>query len=138
VELLTLQRIDIGLYPLPDDDWVQGKSGLKALQYMGLGIPVVASAVGCNDRVVSHGHTGYLVHSEAEWLAALEQLIADPQLRRRQGHEGRRVVEAQFSVQANRDHYHMIFEQVYGPSHPHPAAVILPISGTTAGGPGQE
>jgi glycosyltransferase involved in cell wall biosynthesis len=114
VEIPTLQRIDIGLYPLPDDDWVQGKSGLKALQYMALGIPVVASAVGCNDRVVSHGHTGYLVHSEAEWLAALEQLIADPQLRRRLGQAGRRVVETTYSVGANRDRYLAIFAEAFG------------------------
>lgn len=120
VEIPTLQRIDIGLYPLPDDDWVQGKSGLKALQYMALGIPVVASAVGCNDRVVQHGGSGFLVRTEAEWLEALERLIADPQLRRRLGEEGRRVVEARYSVRANRDRYRAIFEQVYGKPSPVP------------------
>lgn len=118
VELPTLQRFDIGLYPLPNDDWVLGKSGLKALQYMGFGIPVVASAVGCNDRVVHHGHSGFLVHSEAEWLAAIEQLIADPQLRRRLGQAGRQVVESTYSVRANRDRYLAIFAQVYGSSRP--------------------
>jgi glycosyltransferase involved in cell wall biosynthesis len=121
VELPTLQRIDIGLYPLPNDDWVQGKSGLKALQYMALGIPVVASAVGCNDRVVHHGHTGFLVHTQAEWIEALEQLITDPQLRRQLGQEGRRVVERSYSVQANRERYLSIFQQVYGPPLPGPA-----------------
>lgn len=120
VEVATLQRIDIGLYPLPDDDWVQGKSGLKALQYMALGIPVVASAVGCNDRVVSHGRSGFLVHNDDQWLEAFEALIADPDLRRRLGQEGRRVVERTYSVQANRDRYLAIFEQAFGAPSPLP------------------
>lgn len=114
VELATLQRIDIGLYPLPDDDWVQGKSGLKALQYMALGIPVVASDVGCNDRVVRHDDTGYLVRDDQEWLDRLQQLILDPMLRRRLGMAGRQRVEAIYSVQANRDRYLKIFQDTYG------------------------
>jgi glycosyltransferase involved in cell wall biosynthesis len=114
IELQTLQRIDIGLYPLPNDDWVQGKSGLKALQYMALGIPVIASAVGCNDRVVQHGESGFLVNSEEEWIQALEQLLASPDLRRRFGEQGRKRVEQHYSVRANRRRYLTIFEGVYG------------------------
>jgi glycosyltransferase involved in cell wall biosynthesis len=120
VELPTLRRMDIGLYPLPDDDWVQGKSGLKALQYMALGLPVVASAVGCNHRVVRHGLTGYLVREEEEWLNALRRLIANPNLRRRLGEAGRHLVDSTYSVRANRDRYLAIFAGAYGtPSSTH-------------------
>ena len=45
-EVKDLQRIDIGIYPLPNEEWVLGKSGLKALQYMALGIPTVATNYG--------------------------------------------------------------------------------------------
>lgn len=126
VEMATLQRFDIGLYPLPDDPWVLGKSGLKALQYMGLGIPVVASAVGCNDRVVADGHTGFLVSSEAEWIERLERLIGDPALRQRLGACGRQRVESTYSVRANRDRYLAIFEEVYGPSSASASAAAQP------------
>ncbi|MEI9806555.1 MAG: glycosyltransferase [Bacteroidota bacterium] len=55
-EIETLQRMDIGLYPLPlDEEWVYGKSGLKALQYMALGLPVIATAIGANFRVIKEG-----------------------------------------------------------------------------------
>jgi glycosyltransferase involved in cell wall biosynthesis len=113
MEIPTLQRIDIGLYPLPDDEWVQGKSGLKALQYMALGIPVVASAVGCNDRVVRHGETGYLVRDDKEWLTTLVRLIQNPQLRRRLGRAGRELVENTYSVHANCDRYLQIFDHTF-------------------------
>ncbi len=84
-EVTDLQRIDIGLYPLPDEEWVLGKSGLKALQYMALGIPTVATAVGANFRVIEDGVSGFLVRSDSEWIDALSRLIDDPELRLRIG-----------------------------------------------------
>ena len=57
-EVDDLQAIDIGVYPLPLDDWVIGKSGLKAIQYMAFGLPVVASDAGITSRVVRGGATG--------------------------------------------------------------------------------
>ncbi|MEB3259757.1 MAG: glycosyltransferase family 4 protein, partial [Cyanobacteriota bacterium] len=126
VELPTLQRMDIGLYPLPDDPWVQGKSGLKALQYMALGVPVVATAAGCNDRVVADGVTGYLVSSEADWLAGLERLLTDPDLRRRLGHAGRARVEASYSLRANRDRYLAILQATVGQPSPPASRGPLP------------
>ncbi|MBC7654935.1 MAG: glycosyltransferase, partial [Oligoflexus sp.] len=47
-ELHNLQRINIGLHPLPDEEWVYGKSGGKLVQYMAVGIPIVATAIGPN------------------------------------------------------------------------------------------
>ena len=89
-EVQDLQEIDIGIYPLPiDDDWVLSKSGLKALQYMAVGVPMVATNVGSTPTVVKHGRNGLLVETEDQWLEALEQLIDDSELRRRLGANGR-------------------------------------------------
>lgn len=114
-EVADLRRIDVGLYPLPDDEWVLGKSGLKALQYMALGIPPVATAVGANFRVIEDGVSGLLVRSEREWADAILRLIADPDLRRRIGREARARVERYYSVRANRATYLGIFRHVFGP-----------------------
>ncbi len=101
-EIPTLQRFDIGLYPLPlDSDWVLGKSGGKALQYMGIGIPVVATAIGANFRIMEHGVSGYLVKTDEEWLQCLEALINDPTLRRAVGEAGRENIEKNYSIHAN-------------------------------------
>jgi glycosyltransferase involved in cell wall biosynthesis len=113
-EVRDLSRIDIGLYPLPDEQWVYGKSGLKALQYMALGIPTIATAIGTNFRVIEDGVSGYLVRSEDEWVDRLERLALDPDLRRRIGEAARRRVEERFSIKANRDTYLRIFREVYG------------------------
>jgi glycosyltransferase involved in cell wall biosynthesis len=113
-EIPTLQRMDIGLYPLPDDEWVKGKSGLKALQYMALGLPVVASAVGCNDRVIQNGVSGLLVHSQDDWTESLSRLITDPSLRCSLGLAARQRVEQLYSIDANKGTYLSIFQEVYG------------------------
>jgi glycosyltransferase involved in cell wall biosynthesis len=111
-EITDLQKIDIGLYPLPDENWVLGKSGLKALQYMALGIPTVASAIGANFRVIENGVSGLLVKTDEEWYTALEKLLIDAPLRKRMGMKGRERVEQLYSVKANRDQYLQIVQEV--------------------------
>lgn len=110
-EVEQLQRIDIGLYPLPDETWVNGKSGLKALQYMALGIPTVASAVGANFRIIENGSSGFLVKTEEEWIQRLRDLIENPDLRKRTGTAARKKVEESFSVKINRAVYLQILKQ---------------------------
>jgi len=89
---------DVGIMPLPDSPWAEGKCALKLLQYMAAGVPVVASPVGVNADIVSHGENGLLASSPAEWAAALADLAADPALRARLGDAGRATVEAGFSL----------------------------------------
>jgi glycosyltransferase involved in cell wall biosynthesis len=99
-EVAQLQALDIGVYPLPIDDWVLGKSGLKAIQYMAFGLPTVATEVGTTPRIIRDGENGLLVRTEAEWLDALERLVRDPALRRRLGEAARRDAVAKYSIKA--------------------------------------
>lgn len=113
-EVADLQEIDIGLYPLPDEEWVLGKSGLKALQYMALGIPTVATDLGAARRIIVDGENGLLVADAAAWTEALLRLARDEALRRRLGTAGRETVVERFSVKANRQAYRDVLERVFG------------------------
>jgi glycosyltransferase involved in cell wall biosynthesis len=104
-EVKELQRIDIGIYPLPNEEWVLGKSGLKALQYMALGIPTIATSIGANHRVIEDGVSGTLVDSEQEWKKALENYILNPKLRKEHGERARTRVESLYSIKANEPVY---------------------------------
>ena len=97
-ELNELAEIGIGIAPLPDTPWERGKCGVKVLQYMACGIPVVASAVDVQNRIIQHGENGFLVRTEAEWVERLRMLLADAALRARLGAAGRRRVEEKFAV----------------------------------------
>lgn len=98
-EARSVAGFDIGIMPLPDNDWERGKCAYKLIQCMACGKPVVASPVGANRDVVAAGETGFLPADPAGWATALETLAGDAQLRRRFGLAGRAVVEARYSLQ---------------------------------------
>jgi glycosyltransferase involved in cell wall biosynthesis len=111
-EIEDLQKIDIGLMPLPDEDWSRGKCGLKALQYMALGIPTICSPVGVNSTIIQDGENGFLADDKDEWVAKLKQLIHSADLRKRLGENGRETVETGFSARSQAPRVLKIFESV--------------------------
>lgn len=92
------RHIDIGIMPLVDTEFQRGKCGMKLLQYMAAGLPVVASPVGVNASLVDHGRNGFLAATEPEWRDALAALVASPGLRREQGLAGRLRCESNYSA----------------------------------------
>src|SRR5256885_8089682 len=92
-EPIEIAAGDIGIAWVPDDDWSRGKCGLKVLQYMAAGLPVIANPVGVHRELVRPGETGFLAESTTEWIEAVRVLAADPQLRARFGRAGRELVE---------------------------------------------
>ena len=108
-EAADLMKIDIGIMPLPDDEWSKGKCGFKALQYMAMGIPCVVSPVGVNTTIVVHGETGFMATTHQEWVDCLEKLINDPSLRIRLGIKGRERVIKHYSVVSNTANFLALF-----------------------------
>lgn len=104
-EVKDLSQLDIGIMPLPDDEWEKGKCGMKGLQYMGLGIPAVMSPVGANLEIIQHGVNGYLPKTENEWVDILSNLIGNKELRERIGNAGRQTVIDKYSVEAWKQKY---------------------------------
>jgi glycosyltransferase involved in cell wall biosynthesis len=99
-EVRELAAFDIGLYPVPHDPWVLGKGGLKALQYMGMGVPAVCTPYGAVLGFIESGVNGFLADSEDEWYETLVRLIEHPEERERVGKAARQLVEDSFSVKA--------------------------------------
>ena len=97
-EVSALQAMDIGIMPLPNDEWSKGKCGLKALTYMATGLPTLSSPVGVNTEIVRDGINGFLPASEEEWVKRTCELIEDPELRQRLGTAGRQTVVERYSV----------------------------------------
>lgn len=98
-EIAEVQRMDIGIMPLPDEAWARGKSGYKLIQYMACGLPVVASPVGVNAEIVVPGKTGVLARTDVDWRAALTALISDANARRDMGKAGRARAVAHYSLE---------------------------------------
>jgi glycosyltransferase involved in cell wall biosynthesis len=111
-EVKDLHDIEIGLYPIPENQWSLGKSSLKALTYMSIAIPVVATAYGTNFRIIENGSTGFLVSTKDEWVNTIINLIDDIDLRKNIGLKARKVIEDRFSIDANFPNYLKVFNTV--------------------------
>jgi glycosyltransferase involved in cell wall biosynthesis len=98
-ESSILSNLDAGIMPLQDSPWERGKCGYKLIQYMACGLPVIASSVGVNKEIVDQGVNGFLADTPEQWVAALQALLLDPDLRNRMGMAGRRKVEQQYCLQ---------------------------------------
>lgn len=109
-EAEDLLKIDIGIMPLPDDEWSKGKCGFKALQYMAMKKPCVASPVGVNSEIVEHGVNGFLAENSEEWYNHLEKLVRDKALRQQMGQSGRQKIIKNYSVASNTSTFLSLFE----------------------------
>ena len=108
-EIQDLLKVDIGVMPLKDDDWSEGKCGFKLIQYLSLGIPAVASPVGVNKVIIDQGKNGFLCNNDNEWKEALTKLITDIQLRKQAGSLGRQKMLEEYSIAANKDKFIQTF-----------------------------
>lgn len=98
VEVEGIQEMDVGVMPLPDNEWAKGKCSFKMIQYMACGIPVIASPVGMNATVLGLDNVGFGASTVDEWFDALEYLYENRTAGREMGHRGREVVLKTFST----------------------------------------
>jgi glycosyltransferase involved in cell wall biosynthesis len=106
-----LRPLDVGVMPLPDDEWSRGKCGMKAIQYMALGIPPVVSPIGFNATLVEHESTGLHARTDDQWVEQIARLLANPELRAQLGSAGRAVVLERYTAEAQAARVAQIFRE---------------------------
>ncbi len=104
-EVKELSYLDIGIMPLPNDEWAKGKCACKGIQYMAMAIPTIMSPVGVNTEVIQDGINGYLADSNEEWLAKLSLLIESEIARKTIGNAGFKTVMDHYSVLSQQNNY---------------------------------
>jgi glycosyltransferase involved in cell wall biosynthesis len=111
-EVSDIQGFDVGLYPIVADDWGAGKSGFKSIQYLSCGVPFVASPVGVVAEIGVPNETHFEARTEEQWVAALERLLRDAELRRRMGTSGRRFAVEHYSTRQSATALASVFRSV--------------------------
>jgi glycosyltransferase involved in cell wall biosynthesis len=104
------------IMPLPDDEFARGKCGLKALQAMATGRPVVISPVGMNCKLIRQGENGYLADTSEEYAARLLELAGSGELRKHIGDNARRTVEEGFSAAIGATRFASVLRSAVGRS----------------------
>jgi hypothetical protein len=97
-EAAEISEGHVGVSWVPEDLWSRGKCGLKVLQYMAAGLPVIANPYGVHPEMIVAGETGFLARETEEWIDAIQCLVLYPTMRGEMGEAGRRRVDALYSV----------------------------------------
>jgi glycosyltransferase involved in cell wall biosynthesis len=108
-----LISFDIGLMPLNDDLWSRGKCGLKIIQYLSVGVPVVCTPVGINSDIVKDGENGFWATNDQEWIDRLSTLIQNPDLRLRMGLKGIETVEGEYSLAVTSEKFFCVLQNLF-------------------------
>ncbi len=112
VEVPKLQQSQIGVVPVKNSDWSPWKFFFKTVQFMSLGMPVVASATGSNLEIIEDGVNGFLVDGEREWYEKLKLLMEKPDLRKQFGENARKTVLERFDVERQYDFLENVFNEI--------------------------
>ncbi len=112
-EVEEIRNFDVGIMPLEDNYWERGKCGFKLIQYMACSIPVIASPVGVNTKIVKHGVNGFLAENDNEWIKYFLILKSNEKLRTEMGRNGRTLVEENFTLQITSPQLEQIFRDVH-------------------------
>lgn len=109
-EIEDLAGMDVGLMPVPQGEWEQGKVGFKAIQYSGVAAAPVVSSTGSGHEVVLHGQTGLVVNNTtADWVKALSSLLDNPAQLEAMGQAGRQYIDSRYSVRSQVPTYMSLF-----------------------------
>ncbi|MFM7217718.1 MAG: glycosyltransferase family 4 protein [Bacteroidota bacterium] len=114
-EIEQLMKFDVGIMPLPDNQWTRGKCGFKALQYMSLGIPALVSPVGVNAEIVDHGINGLHCTTDEDWLQGLRRLSEDRAFLKSLAVHCRPKVEQYYSVNSQAGRYLSVLQSTLKP-----------------------
>jgi glycosyltransferase involved in cell wall biosynthesis len=110
-EIELINSFDVGVMPLPDDDWSRGKCAFKLIQYMACAVPVIGSHVGANIDVIKN-ECGLLASTPDDWIVGLRMLRDQPVKRTEMGQAGRERVVHHYSLHRNLPLLEAVIRQV--------------------------
>lgn len=100
-EVEDLRNMQVGLVPLPENEWNKYKFIMKTAQYMALGIVPVGTPMASNPEVIRHGENGFLAANDQEWVEYLSLLMEDSNLRNKLSRAAANDAEAKYSLNSN-------------------------------------
>jgi glycosyltransferase involved in cell wall biosynthesis len=110
-EIENLYKIDIGLMPLNDDDISKGKGGFKLIQYMGLGIVSIASAITINKEIVDNKENSFLATDLDSWEEIITNILENKYDLNNMGFKARQKILENYTFEANKNSYINFLQQ---------------------------
>lgn len=99
-ETEILNRCHLGVMPLFESTWEEGKCGFKLIQYLAAGLPVIASKTVANSDIVKKCQTGKIATTYDEWIRAITYYYNEKDNLDSISKQAKEVVEKNYSYQS--------------------------------------
>ena len=110
-ELFFLNSIDLGIMPLTNTFFNQGKCGFKLIQYMAMGKPTISTPLEANIKINRNGNNMF-ANSEQEWYECICKFIANSKFYKDVGVKNKDIVRQYYSVEGNEILYLDLFKKI--------------------------
>lgn len=100
-ELDSIRKIDIGIMPLNNTLRNKGRCGYKAIQYMNIGIPVIATNIGVSKEIINHKVNGFLVDPDVDWTNEFLNILNETEHLKSMGIQAKSYVQEKFDLSKN-------------------------------------
>lgn len=110
-EIEEIHKFDIGIMPLDNTPFNQGKCGFKLVQYMGCSLPTISSPLEANVKINRSGKNLHAITKE-DWVSAFEKVYQNQAYYREVGKENYNDFEKYYTVECNSKTYIEIFKEV--------------------------
>jgi glycosyltransferase involved in cell wall biosynthesis len=99
-ELAFLSKIDLGIMPLSNTPFNQGKCGFKLIQYMAMGKPTISTPLMANVKI-NRNNKNMFATSIKEWIDCINNYINNKEFFDEVGFNNIKIVKEYYSVEAN-------------------------------------
>ncbi len=110
-EISLLKTCDVGIMPLPNEPYVNGKCGFKLIQYMACALPTLSTPVEANIKI-NHGGDNLFANTKFEWYSCLAAIIQNQAFYQQTGEKNKALVKEYYSVENNQNHYLSLFRNI--------------------------
>ena len=110
-EISLLKTCSIGIMPLPNEPFAQGKCGFKLIQYMACGLATLATPVEANIKI-NHGGDNLFANTIFEWYSCLAAMIQNQSFYKEVGDKNKAIAAEYYSVKNNQKVYLSLFQNI--------------------------
>lgn len=108
-EIVEMSKFSVGIMPLDDSPFSNGKCAFKLVQYMGIGIPTISTPLRSNINI-NKDSENIFASSPEEWYSAFEKVIQQKQFYNKIGMKNKEIAMNNYTIQANYAKYLSVFD----------------------------
>lgn len=111
-EVENICQFDVGIMPLSNSPFENGKCGFKLVQYMACGIPTISTPLDANLKI-NRNNKNLFANTCFEWIDCFNMVLLNQNFYKEIGKKNKEIVRKYYSVESNSKIYDEIFTKFF-------------------------